>query len=180
MDWSQTNVCSTLHICWGAQAALYHRYGVPKYPLPAKMFGVFPHRVVALKEKVLRGFDDEFFAPHSRHTETRSADVENISELKVLAVSEEAGLYMASSIDGRNIYITGHSEYDPATLQTEYERDVSKGLPIEVPKNYYPQDDPAQSPVVRWRGHASLLFNNWLNYCVYQTTPFEIGRIAAA
>ncbi len=180
MDWSQSNVCSTLHICWGAQAALYHRYGVPKHSLPAKMFGVFSHRVIVRKEKVLRGFDDEFFAPHSRHTETRQTDLEQVPEIKVLAVSPEAGVYMASSGDGRSIYITGHSEYDPATLQTEYERDVQKGLPINVPRNYYPNDDPAKPPVVRWRGHASLLFNNWLNYCVYQTTPFEIARIAAA
>ena len=180
MDWSQTSVCSTLHICWGAQAALYHRYGIPKYALPAKMFGVFPHRVLTRNEKVLRGFDDEFFAPHSRHTETRASDLAPFSDLKVLAVSDEAGLYLASSGDGRNIYITGHSEYDPGTLQLEYERDLKKALTINVPRNYYPNDDPRQTPVVRWRGHASLLFNNWLNYCVYQTTPFEIARIAAA
>ena len=178
MDWSQTNVCSTLHICWGAQAALYHRHRVPKHALPAKKFGVFPHSVVARNEKVLRGFDDEFFAPHSRHTETRLGDLEEVPEIKVLAVSDEAGVYMASSADGQNIYITGHSEYDPTTLQLEYERDIGKGLPIAVPQNYYPNDDPTRAPVVRWRGHASLLFNNWLNYCVYQTTPFEIGRIA--
>ena len=178
IDWSQTNVCSTLHICWGAQAALYRRHGVQKHPLPAKMFGVFPHRVIARNEKLLRGFDDEFFAPHSRHTETRLADLEHLAEVKVLAVSPEAGVYMASSAEGRNVYITGHSEYDPTTLQLEYERDVKKGLAIEVPRNYYPQDNPAQEPVVRWRGHASLLFNNWLNYCVYQATPYEIGSIA--
>lgn len=179
MDWSQTNVWSTLHICWAAQAALYHRHGVPKHPLSAKMFGIYPHRVIARNEKVLRGFDDEFFAPHSRHTETRQADLERVPEIRVLAVSEEAGVYMASSANGRNLYITGHSEYDPVTLKLEYERDVQKGLTIKVPRNYYPDDDPAKEPVVRWRGHASLLFSNWLNYCVYQTAPFELGRLAA-
>jgi homoserine O-succinyltransferase len=179
MDWSQTNVCSTLHICWAAQAALYHRHGIPKYPLPAKMFGVFPHRILAKNEKVLRGFDDEFLAPHSRHTEIRQDDLERVAEIKVLAISDEAGVYMASSAENRNIYITGHSEYDPSTLRLEYERDLKKGLPIETPRNYYTEDDPTKSPLVRWRGHASLLFNNWLNYCVYQETPFEIGRITA-
>jgi homoserine O-succinyltransferase len=179
MDWSQRNACSTFHICWAAQAALYHRHGVQKYPLPEKVFGVFRHRVVRQNEKLLRGFDDQFFAPHSRHTEIREADLKNIPELKLLAVSEEAGVYMVGSADGRNVYITGHSEYDPGTLKLEYERDVRKGLPIEVPRNYYPENDPKREPLVQWRGHASLLYSNWLNYCVYQTTPFDIHRIAA-
>ena len=180
LDWSQRNVCSTLHICWAAQAALFRRHGVPKHELPAKMFGVFPHRVLARNEKVLRGFDDEFFAPHSRHTETRAADLAAVPEVKVLAASDVAGVYLASSNGGRNIYITGHSEYDPTTLQSEYERDVSKGLPINIPQNYYPEDDPRQQPLVRWRGHASLLFNNWLNYCVYQATPFDLDLLGTA
>ncbi len=177
MDWSETNVYSTFHICWGAQAGLYHRYGVPKYPLKAKMFGVFPHRIVSRHEKLLRGFDDEFLAPHSRHTEIRQEDVEQVSDLKLLAVSEEAGVYIVASRDNRRIYVTGHSEYDPLTLKAEYDRDVSKGLPINIPMNYFPKDDPRQEPEVRWRGHANLLYANWLNYYVYQLTPFEVARI---
>lgn len=180
MDWSETNVFSTFHICWGAQAALYHRYGVPKYQLPAKMFGVFPHQVLAKDETILRGFDDVFFAPHSRHTEIRVEDIERVRDLKLLAVSEEAGVYIVASRDGRNIYITGHSEYDPLTLKAEYDRDVSKGLAIHVPKNYYPNDDPSQTPEVRWRGHANLLYTNWLNYYVYQQTPFDVEEIPVA
>lgn len=180
MDWSETNVFSTFHICWGAQAALYHRYGIPKYDLSAKMFGVFPHRVMDKNEIILRGFDDEFLAPHSRHTEIRAADIERAADLKLLAVSEEAGVYIVASRDGRNIYITGHSEYDPLTLKAEYDRDVSKGLPIHVPKNYYPNDDPTQLPLVRWRGHANLLYTNWLNYYVYQETPYDVEEIPAA
>jgi homoserine O-succinyltransferase/O-acetyltransferase len=177
MDWSETHAYSTFHICWAAQAGLYHRYRVPKYPLPSKMFGVFPHRVLRKNEKLLRGFDDEFLAPHSRHTEIRREDVERVSDLKLLAASDEAGVYVATSKNGRNIYITGHSEYDPLTLKTEYDRDIQKGLPIGIPKNYYPGDDPSQPPLVRWRGHAHLLYSNWLNYCVYQVTPFDIRQI---
>jgi homoserine O-succinyltransferase len=177
MDWSETNVYSTFYICWGAQAGLYHKYGIPKYPLPAKMFGVFPHRVLSRNEKLLRGFDDEFLAPHSRHTEIRAEDIEKIPGLTLLAVSEEAGVYLLASEDGRQVYATGHSEYDPFTLKREYDRDVSKGLPIHVPKNYYPGDDPSQTPLVRWRGHANLLYTNWLNYYVYQTTPFDVSSI---
>lgn len=180
MNWSETNVFSTFHICWGAQAALYHRYGVPKYELPAKMFGVFPHKVIKKDEIILRGFDDEFLAPHSRHTEIRAADIERIPELQLLAVSDEAGVYMLGSRDGRSIYITGHSEYDPLTLKAEYDRDVSKGLEIRVPRNYYPNDDPTQMPVVRWRGHANLLYTNWLNYRVYQETPYDVEEIPEA
>lgn len=177
MDWSETNVFSTFHICWGAQAGLYHRYGVPKYQLERKMFGVFPHTVLNRAQKVLRGFDDEFFAPHSRHTEIRADDILRVSDVQLLSVSDEAGVYMVASKDGRNIYITGHSEYDPLTLKAEYDRDVSKGLPIHVPCNYYPNGDPTKTPQVRWRGHANLLYTNWLNYHVYQETPFDVDEI---
>jgi homoserine O-succinyltransferase/O-acetyltransferase len=177
MDWAETNVESTFHICWGAQAGLYHRYGVPKYDLPRKMFGVYEHRVLSRTESLLRGFDDIFLAPHSRHTEIRRADVEQISDLNILAESEEAGLYLLGTKDGRHLFATGHSEYDPFTLKSEYDRDINKGLPIHVPRNYYPNDDPAQTPTVRWRGHANLLFSNWLNYYVYQVTPYDLNQI---
>ncbi len=177
MDWADTNVCANFYICWGAQAALYHRYGVPKYPLPAKMFGVFEHRTLQPTEKLLRGFDDIFLAPHSRHTEIRRADLEPVSDIQILAESDEAGVYIVGSKDGRHIFVTGHSEYDPLTLKSEYDRDVNKGLPINIPKNYYPNDDPAQPPHVRWRGHANLLYVNWLNYYVYQVTPFDPQEI---
>jgi len=177
MDWARTNVFSTLYICWAAQAGLYHRYGVQKYPLSQKMFGVFEHKVLSRNEKLLRGFDDSFLAPHSRHTEVRLDDVEKVDELKVLAASEDAGLYLAATQNGRHIFVTGHSEYDPLTLKGEYDRDVKLGLPIEVPRNYYPGDDPSKPPLVRWRGHANLLFANWLNYHVYQVTPYNIKHI---
>jgi homoserine O-succinyltransferase len=177
MDWSQTNVFSTFHICWGAQAGLYYHYGVPKHPLGAKMFGVFPHKVLSRNEKILRGFDDEFYAPHSRHTEIRRSDIEQVPELTLLSESEQAGVYIVASKDRRNIYITGHSEYDPGTLKAEYDRDVARRLPINVPANYYPGDDPSRPPVVHWRGHAHLLYSNWLNYHVYQTTPFDVEKI---
>jgi homoserine O-succinyltransferase len=176
-DWAETNVESTFHICWGAQAALYHKYGVPKYDLPRKMFGVFEHRLLNRTESLLRGFDDIFLAPHSRHTEIRRTDIEKIPELQILAESDEAGVYIVGSQDGRRLFITGHSEYDPLTLKAEYDRDVSKGLPIHVPKNYYPNDDPAKMPDVRWRGHANLLYANWLNYYVYQVTPYDPNEI---
>jgi len=176
-DWAETNVESTFYICWGAQAGLYHRYGIPKYDLPRKMFGVFEHNVLSPTESLLRGFDDIFLAPHSRHTEIRRADIEKVSDLQLLAESEEAGVYIVGSRDGRHIFITGHSEYDPLTLKSEYDRDVNKGLPIHVPKNYYPKDDPAQTPTVRWRGHANLLYSNWLNYYVYQVTPYDVNQI---
>ncbi len=173
MDWAETNVFSTFYLCWGAQAGLYHRYGIPKYPLPRKMFGVFAHRVLDPRNKLMRGFDDIFLAPHSRHTEIRRADIERVPELQILAESDEAGIYIVVSRDGRRVYVTGHSEYDPLTLQSEYERDLNKGLPIHIPVNYYPNDDPGQPPVVRWRSHAHLLFANWLNYYVYQVTPYD-------
>ncbi len=177
LTWKETHVYSTFHICWAAQAGLYHAYGIPKYPLPAKMFGVFPHRVMMQNEKLLRGFDDEFYAPHSRHTEIRRADVDLVPEVDVLVESGEAGLYILASKDRRQFYITGHSEYDPFTLKGEYDRDIGKGLPIHVPRNYYPSDDPARLPVVRWRGHANLLYANWLNYYVYQITPYDPQQI---
>lgn len=177
MDWAETDVVSTFNICWGAQAALYHRYGIPKYPLPRKMFGVFEHRTLAPTERLLRGFDDTFMAPHSRHTEIRRADLEKVPDLKILAESDESGIYIVGSRDRRHVFITGHSEYDPLTLKTEYDRDVSNGLPIDVPKNYYPEDNPSKPPQVRWRGHASLLYANWLNYYVYQVTPFDPREI---
>jgi homoserine O-succinyltransferase len=176
-DWAEQNVESIFYICWGAQAGLYHKYGIPKYPLPRKMFGVFEHRVLSREESLMRGFDDVFFAPHSRHTEIRRADIEKIPDLKILAESDEAGVYIVTSRDNRHLFITGHSEYDPLTLKAEYDRDVNKGLPIHVPNNYYPQDDPSQPPVVRWRSHANLLYVNWLNYYVYQITPYDLNEI---
>jgi homoserine O-succinyltransferase/O-acetyltransferase len=179
MDWAETNVESTFYICWGAQAGLYYRYGVPKYPLPAKMFGVFEHRTLVPTEKLLRGFDDTFLAPHSRHTEIRRADLEKVPDIQILAESDEAGIYIVGTKDGRHLFITGHSEYDPLTLKAEYDRDVNKGLPIRVPRNYYPSDDPTKPPQVRWRGHAHLLYANWLNYYVYQVTPYDPGQIPA-
>ena len=179
LDWSETNVYSTFNICWAAQAGLYHRHGVPKYPLSAKMFGVFQHRVLSQNEALLRGFDDCFYAPHSRHTEIRRSDVELHSDVDILSESDEAGVYIVASQDRRHFYITGHSEYDPLTLKSEYDRDVHKGLPIRLPSNYYPNDDPTQVPQVRWRGHAHLLFSNWLNYYVYQSTPYDIRQIPA-
>jgi homoserine O-succinyltransferase/O-acetyltransferase len=177
IDWAETNVESTFYICWGAQAALYYKYGIPKYDLPHKMFGVYEHRVLAPTESLLRGFDDIFLAPHSRHTEIRRADVEKVDALSILAESDEAGIYILGTKDGRHIFVTGHSEYDPLTLKGEYDRDVNKGLPINVPQNYYPKNDPAKTPDVRWRGHANLLYTNWLNYYVYQVTPFDPDQI---
>ena len=179
IDWSHDNVYSTFYICWGAQAGMYHQFGVPKYPLAEKMFGVFPHSITNRNEKLLRGFDDIFFAPHSRHTEVRRADIEKVPELKIMAESPEAGIYIVGTRDERQIFVTGHSEYDPGTLKSEYERDVSKGLPIGIPKNYYPNDDPSEEPVVKWRGHSNLLYANWLNYYVYQETPFDLQQIHA-
>lgn len=177
MDWAEENVFAKLYICWGAQAGLYHHYGVPKYPLLRKMFGVFPHRVLEPTHKLMRGFDDIFYAPHSRHTEVRRADLELIPELRILAESNEAGVHIVASEDGRRIFVTGHAEYDPLTLKSEYDRDISKGLPIHVPANYYPADDPSREPSVHWRGHAHLFFSNWLNYFVYQVTPYNIQII---
>lgn len=175
MEWSKTNVHSTLHICWGAQAGLYYHYGIPKYPLPKKLFGVFPHCVEYKHPILLRGFDDVFMAPHSRHTTILREDIERVPELKIIASSEEAGIYAVFTAGGRQVFLTGHSEYDPDTLKREYERDKALGLPIAVPKNYFPNDDDTQPPLVTWRGHANLLFSNWLNYFVYQTTPYDFA-----
>ena len=177
MEWSKTNVHSTFHICWGAQAGLYYHYGIPKYPLPEKMFGVFEHRADYERSILLRGFDDVFWAPHSRHTTILREDIEAVPDLKILASSEKAGIYALMSDKGRQIFVTGHSEYDAETLQTEYLRDKKLGLPIRVPENYFPNDDDTQPPIVRWRSHANLLFSNWLNYFVYQTTPYDIMSI---
>ncbi len=177
LNWKETHVYSTFHICWGAQAGLYHSYGVPKYPLPEKMFGVFPHRITSQHEKLLRGFDDVFYAPHSRHTEIREDDIARVPDIDLLALSPEAGVYIVASRDRRQFFVTGHSEYDPLTLKGEYDRDRNNGSPINIPKNYYPGDNPSQVPEVRWRGHANLLYSNWLNYYVYQVTPYEIQKI---
>lgn len=177
MEWSKTNVHSTFHICWGAQAGLYYHYGVQKHELPQKLFGVYEHQVDYKRSILLRGFDDHFWVPHSRHTTVLREDLEAIPELKIIASSPEAGVYAVMSKGGRHIFVTGHSEYDPETLQKEYLRDKNLGLPIQPPANYFPDDDDTREPVVRWRGHANLLFSNWLNYFVYQTTPYDIMTI---
>ena len=176
-DWARTHVPYTVYICWAAQAGLYHFYGVPKYPLPQKMFGIFKHKVYDHQNPIFRGFDDEFYVPHSRHTEVRKSDIEKVPELTLLSESEESGVYMVMARGGREFFITGHSEYSPYTLDTEYRRDLDKGLPIEMPLNYYRNNDPKKGPLVRWRGHANLLFSNWLNYFVYQQTPYDIREI---
>ena len=178
MEWSKTHVTSTLHICWGAQAALYYHYGIQKQPLDAKLFGVFRHTVDYKRSILFRGFDDLFMAPHSRHTTVNRADIENEPRLKILASSEEAGVYAVIADHGRQIFITGHSEYDADTLEKEYLRDKTAGLPIEMPVNYYPDNDDTMRPVVTWRSTANLLFSNWLNYFVYQTTPFDIRNVS--
>ena len=174
-EWSKKNVTSTLHICWAAQAGLYYHYGVPKYSLNEKCFGVFSHTVNEPTVKLLRGFDEVFHAPHSRHTEVRREDIEESVQLEILSESEEAGIYLVASKDGKQVFVTGHSEYDSDSLRWEYERDVSKGLDIALPLHYYPKDDPTRKPPSIWRAHANLLFSNWLNYYVYQETPFDIG-----
>jgi len=176
-DWAKTHVTSTLYICWAAQAGLYHGYGIKKYPLNKKMFGVFKHSFNDPHNAISRGFDDEFFVPHSRHTEIRAEDIEKVPELTLLSESEESGVYMVMARNGREFYITGHSEYSPNTLDTEYKRDLQRGLQIEVPRNYYTDNDPSKKPLVKWRAHANLLFTNWLNYFVYQETPYDITQI---
>lgn len=176
-EWARHHVTSTLYICWAAQAGLYHHYGIPKYPLEKKMFGIFKHVVSNPELPIFRGFDDEFYIPHSHHTEIRREDIERRPELSILAESDESGVYMVMAREGREFFLTGHSEYSPLTLDTEYRRDLSKGLPIEIPQHYYRNDDPSQPPLVRWRGHANLLFNNWLNYYVYQATPYRLEDI---
>jgi homoserine O-succinyltransferase/O-acetyltransferase len=177
MDWATHHVTSSLFICWGAQAGLYHYYNIPKYPLLKKMFGVYNHIVNNPKIPLVRGFDEEFLAPHSRHTEVRRSDIEKVRDLEIICESPEAGVFMVKSKGGRQIFITGHSEYDPETLKEEYERDLRKGLPIEVPVNYFPDNDPSKPPKNRWKSHANLLYYNWLNYYVYQITPFNINDI---
>lgn len=179
MEWSTSNVTSTFHICWGAQAALYYHYGIPKHPLDEKMFGIFEHYVVPDKKHkiLLRGFDDTFWVPQSRHTEVREEDIRKVSSLEILAKSDESGVYIITDKNERRFFITGHSEYDVMTLHAEYMRDVNKGMDIKVPKNYYPDDNPECEPIVRWRSHANLLYSNWLNYFVYQTTPYDIKTI---
>lgn len=177
MEWSKTHVHSTFHICWGAQAGLYYHYGIQKKPLEEKLFGVFPHRADYKRSILLRGFDDIFWVPHSRHTTVLREDIEEVPGLKIVASSPKAGVYCVMSKEGRQIFVTGHSEYDPDTLKAEYLRDKNLGLPIHVPENYFPDDDDTKDPVVRWRGHANLLYSNWLNYFVYQTTPYDIMTI---
>ena len=177
MEWSKTHVTSTFHICWGAQAGLYYHYGIPKVQLPEKLFGVFPHRVEYKNPIIMRGFDDVFYAPHSRHTTVLREDIEKVPALRILASSEEAGVYAMFTEGGRQVFITGHSEYDADTLKREYLRDKALGLPIKIPKNYFPEDDPEKPPLVTWRSHANLLFSNWLNYFVYQATPYDIASI---
>ena len=177
MDWTKTHVHSTFHICWGAQAALYYHYGINKTDLPEKLFGVYPHRVERRSSMLMRGFDDVFMVPHSRHTSVRREDIERCGKLKILASSEQAGVYAMATEGGRQIFITGHSEYDARTLEAEYLRDKNAGLPIHVPENYYPDNDATKPPVVSWRSHANLLYQNWLNYFVYQTTPYDLSAI---
>ncbi len=177
MEWSKTHVYSTFHICWGAQAALYYHYGIPKIALPEKLFGVFPHRVVRRSSMLMRGFDDVFMVPHSRHSTFRKEDVLAHPELRILAESEQAGVYAIATDGGRQIFISGHSEYDAGTLKAEYDRDKAAGLPIHVPYNYYPNDDDTADPIVSWRGNANLLYQNWLNYYVYQETPYDLEKI---
>lgn len=177
MEWSKTHVTSTFHICWAAQAGLYYHYGIKKYTLPKKLFGVFEHEVEYKNSILFRGFDDKFMVPHSRHTEIRREEVEAVPELRILASSEKAGVYVISTDKGRQIFVTGHSEYDANTLKNEYLRDKNSGLPIEIPENYFKDNDDSLPPVVSWRSHANLLYSNWLNYFVYQTTPYDIENI---
>ena len=177
MEWSKTHVHSTFHICWGAQAGLYYHYGIRKQLLPEKLFGVFRHQADYKRAILLRGFDDTFWVPHSRNTTVSRESIEAVPGLKIIASSEEAGVYAVMSKEGRQIFVTGHGEYDPETVRNEYFRDLGQGLMTSVPKNYFPEDDPTKEPIVRWRGHANLLFSNWLNYFVYQTTPYDIMTI---
>lgn len=177
MEWSKTHVTSTLHICWGAQAGLYYHYGIKKYPLEKKLFGVFPHTADHKQSMLFRGFDDVFMVPHSRHTTCNREDIEKVEGLKIVASSEEAGVYACMTKRGRQIFVTGHSEYDADTLKKEYLRDKAAGLPIDVPKNYFPDDDDTREPTVTWRSCANLMYYNWLNYFVYQTTPYNIDEI---
>lgn len=175
MEWSKDNVQSTFHICWGAQAGLYYHYGIKKYKLKEKMFGIYKHRLITPKSRLFRGFDEEFYAPHSRHTTVKIEDIEKNPNLKLMAVSDEAGAYVVGDKEGTQFFVMGHSEYDADTLAKEYFRDVNKGLDIKVPVNYFPDDDPTKKPVLKWRAHSNLIYSNWLNYFVYQTTPYELS-----
>ena len=177
LNWAKSNVTSSIFICWGAQAALYHYYGIPKYPLEKKMFGVFKHTKTDATNPILRGFDDIFYVPHSRYTEIKREDILKVPELTILSESDESGVYMVASRNGREFFLTGHSEYSPETLDIEFKRDLARNLPIEMPKNYYLDDKPENPPVVRWRSQANMLFVNWLNYYVYQKTPYNIETI---
>lgn len=179
MEWSKSHAFCTVHICWGAFAGLYYHYGINKKPLPKKLFGVFPHKVEVANHPLLKGFDDVFFVPHSRHTEIDTADIELCPALTVLASSDEAGAYIIADSSNRQIFITGHAEYDCDTLKNEYLRDREKGLEIEVPKNYFPHDNPSLTPLITWKGHASLMYSNWLNFCVYQETPFDLNDLTS-
>ena len=177
MEWSKTHVYSTFHICWGAQAGLYYHYGIKKYPLEKKLFGVFPHKVDYKRSILFRGFDDTFMVPHSRHTTIKREDIEAVPELNILSSSEEAGVFVVTVKEGRQVFVTGHTEYDADTLKREYVRDKEAGLPIDVPKNYFPDDDDTKEPAVTWRSAANLLYSNWLNYFVYQTTPYDLNTL---
>ncbi|WP_407397371.1 homoserine O-succinyltransferase [Anaerovibrio sp.] len=179
MEWSKSHAYSTFHICWGAQAGLYYHYGIKKYDVAPKIFGVYKHHLCVENERLFRGFDDEFYVPHSRHTEVRKKDIEKVPELTIMAESdEEAGVYAIANLEKRQFFITGHAEYDPLSLKAEYDRDMAAGMPnVNVPLNYYPDDDPTKPPIVRWRSVANLLFANWLNYYVYQETPYELDTL---
>lgn len=177
MDWSRKNVYSVLHICWGAQAGLYHHYRIPKYELPEKLSGVYRQRILYPAHPLLRGFDDYFQAPHSRYTEIRKSDLDRVAQLEILAASKESGVYLAGSRSGRQFFVTGHCEYDRDTLKKEYLRDVKKEIPVRIPENYFPNDNPEKTPVMSWHSHASLLFSNWLNYFVYQGTPYDLSDL---
>ena len=179
MEWTKNNVFSTLHICWGAQAALYYHYGIPKYSIGPKLSGVFKHCALKPQSPLFRGFDDDFYIPQSRYTEIREEDINTVPQLELLSVSDEAGVFAVKSTDNRQVFITGHPEYDADTLALEYARDISKGLSIEMPKNYFPNDDPTATPHVYWRAHAQLLYSNWLNYYVYQSTPYDIEKVGS-
>ena len=177
MDWSSTHVHSTLHICWGAQAGLYYHYGIQKYRLPKKASGVFEHRLLKPKSPLVRGFDDRFYAVHSRNTDVKIEDVEAVDDLEIVAVSDEVGLYIVKSVDSRRFFVFGHPEYDTDTLKLEYERDVKRGINPEIPTNYFPDDDPTRAPLNVWRSQAQLFYTNWLNYNVYQTTPYDLEKV---
>ena len=177
MKWSETNVHSVMHICWGAQAGLYYHYGIPKKPLSEKLFGVYPHRADYARSMLLRGFDDVFYVPHSRHTTVDRADIEAVPELQILASSKQAGVHIIYAHEKRRFFVMGHAEYDPLTLDAEYRRDLNAGLPIHVPENYYEDNDPNKAPIVNWRAHGTLLYTNWLNYFVYQSTPYDLNKL---